>query len=141
MTEYALLLDNTFQEIRSFEEKPVDIPHKLATWHAVSRQQRPAPTLTQDPAESWSLVNGVWTQAWAMLAVSPEEVAERQQRAADSADTALVKADAFVQNFIAMTPSGVVTYVENNTANLAEVRDLLKKMALMLLALARKQYR
>jgi hypothetical protein len=141
MTEYALLIDNAFKEIRQYAEKPVDIPHKLATWHDVSRSSRPAATLTQDPAEQWSLINGVWTQVWAMVDVSAEEAARRQQREADAAALGAVKVDAFVQNFIAMTPAQVTAYVEGNTNNITEVRALLNKMALMLLALARREYR
>ncbi len=141
MTEYALLIGGEFQETRRFAEKPEDIPHKLATWHDVSRATKPASTLTQDPAEQWSLIDGVWTQAWTMVDVSPEEAAIRQQRAADAADREAVKGDTFVQNFIAMTPDQVSTYINANTNNLAEVRALLNKMALMMLVLARKQYR
>ena len=38
MAEYALLIDNTFKEIRNYAEKPDDIPHKLVTWHPVVRE-------------------------------------------------------------------------------------------------------
>jgi hypothetical protein len=141
MTEYALLIDNAFKEIRQYAEKPVDIPHKLATWHDVSRSSRPAATLTQDPAEQWSLIDGVWTQVWTMVDVSAEEAARRQQRADEAAQKEAVKIDTFVQNFIAMTPDQVSAYINNNTNSLAEVRALLNKMGLMLLALARREYR
>lgn len=141
MTEFALLIDGQFKEIRNYAEKPADIPHKLVTWHDVLRASRPAATLTQDPAESWSLIDGVWTQAWAMVDVSPEEAARRQQREADAAAREAVKIDAFVQSFIAMTPNQVSNYINNNTNSLAEVRALLNKMDLMLLALARREYR
>jgi hypothetical protein len=141
MTEYALLIDNQFQQIRNYAEKPADIPHKLVTWHDVSRASRPAPTLTQDPAEQWSLIDGVWMQSWSMVDVSPEEVAARQQRADEIAQREAVKIDTFVQSFIAMTPNQVSTYINNNTNSLAEVRALLNKMGLMLLALARREYR
>ena len=110
--------------------------------HPVTAVVRPSSTLTQDAVEQTpQLINGQWTQVWAMVDVSPEEAARRQQDAADAADTAAVKADTFVQNFIAMTPAQVSAYVENNTANLAQVRELMKKMALMLLAVSRQQYR
>jgi len=102
----------------------------------------PEPTLTQDPEElEPQIINGQWTQVWAMVAVSPEEAARRQQEAQEEVNTAAVKADTFIQNFIGMTPTQVEAYVTNNTANLAQVRSLLTKMALMLLALARKEYR
>jgi hypothetical protein len=110
--------------------------------YPVTAVAQPAPSLTQDAVEQTpQLINGAWTQVWAMVDVSPEEAARRQQAAADAADAAAVKADAFVQNFIGMTPAQVTNYVENNTANNAQVRALLTKMALMLLALARREYR
>jgi hypothetical protein len=141
MTEYALLIDGVFKEIRRYESQPADIPHKLVTWHAVSRSTKPDSTLTQDPAEQWSMIDNVWTQSWTMVDVSAEEAALRQQRAADQAHREAIKIDAFVQNFITMTPDQVTNYVTTNTNNLAEVRALLNKMALMLLALARREYR
>lgn len=110
--------------------------------YPVAIVQRPSSTLTQDPVEQMpQQINGVWTQVWALVDVSPEEAARRQQDATDVAHAAAVKADAFVKNFIAMTPAQVESYVANNTANLAQVRALLNKMALMLLALARREYR
>jgi hypothetical protein len=99
--------------------------------YPVTLTEKPAPTLTQNPTEQTpQLINGVWTQTWGMVDVSAEEAEKRQ-----------IKADAFVQNFIAMTPAQVEAYVENNTGNLAQTRALLNKMALMLLALARREYR
>lgn len=38
MNEYALLIDNKFKEIRRYQEKPVNIPHKNVTWHDVVRE-------------------------------------------------------------------------------------------------------
>lgn len=38
MKEYALLINNVFQEIRSYNSKPVDIPHKKVSWHPVIRE-------------------------------------------------------------------------------------------------------
>lgn len=108
----------------------------------VTQVVRPDPTLTQDPVEQTpQLINGQWTQVWGLVDVSPEEAARRQQEAADAIAAAAIKADTFVQNFIAMTPAQVTSYVTNNTANLAQTRALLTKMALMLLALARREYR
>lgn len=99
--------------------------------YPVTETAKPAPTLTQNPVEQTpQLIEGVWTQVWGMVDVS---AAEAERRA--------IKEDAFVQNFIAMTPAQVTAYVEANTNNIAQVRALLNKMALMLLALARREYR
>lgn len=38
MTEYALLIAGQFQELRSFEEQPSDIPHKNVEWLPVERK-------------------------------------------------------------------------------------------------------
>lgn len=110
--------------------------------YRISLTERPASTLTQDPVEQTpQLVNGVWTQVWAMVDVSAEEAAKRAQKAADQEEQAAVKADTFVKNFIGMTPAQVETYVANNTANLTQVRALLTKIGIMLLLLAKREYR
>jgi hypothetical protein len=38
MTEYALLIDGAFKEIRNYAEKPADIPHKNFMWLDVLRE-------------------------------------------------------------------------------------------------------
>lgn len=60
---------------------------------------------------------------------------------AEAAIKSSVKADTFVQQFISMTPSGVAAYVDGNITDLASAKLLLRRMALMLLLLARKEYR
>lgn len=39
MTQFALLIDGQFIEIRQYAEQPVDIPHKKVTWHEVVRRK------------------------------------------------------------------------------------------------------
>lgn len=110
--------------------------------YGVSPTAKPATTLAQNAVEAPPvLVGGVWTQAWAIVSASAEEVAARQKQAADEAAAAEIKADAFVTSFIAMTPAQVSTYVDNNTANLTTMRALVKKMALMMLLMARREFR
>jgi hypothetical protein len=102
----------------------------------------PNSTITQDPAESVPVnINGVWTQTWVMVNIPVNEAEARQRNADYAAERNLIKADTFVQNFIAMSPSQVTDYVNNNTANLAQVRSLMAKMAVMLLLLAKNEYR
>jgi len=55
--------------------------------------------------------------------------------------TAAARADAFVQNFINSTPTQVVNYIDTNVTDLASAKTVLKKMSLMLLLLARKEYK
>ena len=51
------------------------------------------------------------------------------------------KADAFVQSFINMTPAQVIAYVNSNVTDLASARTLLTKMALMMLLIAKKEFK
>lgn len=87
------------------------------------------------------LVGDVWTQAWSVVTASAEEIASRQAAAADAAAKAAVKADSFVGTFIAMTPAQVETYVQNNVTSLATAKDVIAKMGVMLLLLARREFR
>lgn len=82
-----------------------------------------------------------WAQRQLGIRTSPEYLAKVAQWKAYAAALTAVKADAFVQNFIAMTPQQVANYVDANTETLAETRALLKKMGQMLLVLARREYR
>jgi hypothetical protein len=38
ITEFALLIDGEFKEIRRYDTKPEDIPHKKVVWHPVVRE-------------------------------------------------------------------------------------------------------
>ena len=126
----------------SYPSEPND--ERLAAFgvHVVAPTAKPATTLTQNVIETTPVLDaGVWKQAWSVVAASAEEIAARQTNAADDAAAAEIKADAFVTNFISMTPTQVATYVDNNTATLAAMRALVKKMAVMLLLLARREFR
>jgi hypothetical protein len=41
MTEFALLIDGALREIRHYDERPPDIPHKKVSWHPVVRHEGP----------------------------------------------------------------------------------------------------
>jgi hypothetical protein len=60
---------------------------------------------------------------------------------AEAAIRSTVKSDAFVRQFMEMTPAQVATYVDAQVTDLASARLLLKRMAVMLLLLARHEYR
>lgn len=51
------------------------------------------------------------------------------------------KLDAFVQQFVDMTPQQVLTYVDANVNDLASAKLLLKRMAVLLLVIAKKEYK
>jgi hypothetical protein len=58
----------------------------------------------------------------------------------DAAKTA-AKADAFVQQFVDMTPAQVSAWFDANVTDLASARTAMKRMALMLLLLAKREFR
>ena len=51
------------------------------------------------------------------------------------------KADAFVQQFVEMTPAQISTYVDGNVTDLASARLLLKRLSIMMLFLAKQAYK
>ena len=80
-----------------------------------------------------------------MITIDPVKAAARQAEATKKAAVAQAKtdakADAFVQQFVDMTPAQVIAYVNGNVANLADAKQLLTKLALMMLAIAKEQYK
>lgn len=140
----------TLSHLRS-DNPQVSFPRAFDGWeteygvYPVALTGRPAPSdpLTKDVIEGEPVltVDGAWVQTWAEVDADPVEATARQQEATDTADREAVKADDFVARFLAMTPAEVADYVDNNTASLAAARTLLKKMALMLLLLARREFR
>ena len=70
--------------------------------------------------------------------MTPEEVAARSKAIAYEAATAEVKADSFVDIFLDMTPQGVEQYIDGAVTDMASAKQLLKKIGIMLLILARR---
>lgn len=68
------------------------------------------------------------------------EQLEATRYAATVAARNAIKIDAFVQSFIAMTPAEVDAYVQANVNNLADAKSLLKKLSVMVLLLARREF-
>lgn len=68
---------------------------------------------------------------------------QREAKRAES-DAALkdnTRADAFVQQFVGMTPAQIEAWIDANVTTLAQARTLFKKLSIMLLLLARERYR
>lgn len=82
-----------------------------------------------------------WEQAWSVVPASAEQIAKRQAIADDVTSLNAAKADAFVRNFISMSPAQVATYIETNVTDLASVRNIMQKMALMMHHTARRAFR
>ena len=52
-----------------------------------------------------------------------------------------IKVDPFVQTFINMTAAEVTSYINTTVTDLASAKNVLQKLALMLLYIAKKEYR
>ena len=105
---------------------------------------RPAPSnaITKNVVESTpTLVKGAWTQTWTEQDATADEIAARQKRATDVTDKGAIKAVPFVSTFIDMSPDQVSSYIQANVTDLASAKDLLDKVCLMLLLLARREFR
>lgn len=81
-----------------------------------------------------------WVDGQTITVVAVPLTPEQQQAALDTAHRVEIK-NAFVEQFISMTPAQVTNYINNNVTNLASAKDVINKMALMLLLLARREYR
>lgn len=102
----------------------------------------PSDTVTKNVVEATpTLVNGVWTQTWREVEASPEEVTKRDKRNREISDRNTLKSDAFVSRFIDMSLEELSTYVDNNTGNINEIRALLKKVVMLQLLQARREFR
>jgi hypothetical protein len=143
VTEYPY----TFRDLRSsnpgisYPAEPTDA--KLAEWgvYAVTPVARPAYDVNFLIREGTpTLIADVWTQTWEQVSATAEQIANRIADAKTESEQAEVKADAFVQNFITLTPAEVSTYVDANTQDVAEVRALLNKISIMMLLLARERF-
>ena len=82
----------------------------------------------------------VWLQMWEETPASAEEIAARQAREKTKAERLEVKQDTFVNTFISMSPAQVNAYVDNNVTDLASAKNVLNKLALMVLLLAREEF-
>jgi hypothetical protein len=72
---------------------------------------------------------------------SAAQIAQEAERDLQIQWRAEIKAEAFVAQFIAMTPADVDAYVTTTVTDLASARTLLRRMAKMLLLLARREFR
>lgn len=73
-------------------------------------------------------------------ALTAKELAVRTKQTARAQAKAEAKTDTFVQTFIAMTPAEVAAYVDSNVTTLSEAKALMKKLALMLLFVAKENF-
>jgi hypothetical protein len=95
---------------------------------------------TQVLVPAYHLTNTELRVTYAVRGKTLEDLAREQLAQAKKTAQSLAKADAFVQQFVSMTPAEVTAYVEANVTSLVEAKALLSKMALMLLVLAKNQF-
>lgn len=84
-----------------------------------------------------TLVNGQWTQTWAEEPLPPEQIAQLQKAAEQQQVEDDARADAFIQQFVQYNAQQVQNYVDTNVTDLASAKAVLKKLALICLALAK----
>ncbi len=72
---------------------------------------------------------------------TPEHLAAMAQREADLAAKASAKADNVIQYLVTHTPEECAQYVQDNVVDLASARAFLKKVAMALSVLARRDLR
>jgi hypothetical protein len=151
---YALTENNqiktypyTYQMLRR-DNPNVSFPREVGPWISgyniveITSAARPNPSsINVNVVEDIPvLVNSVWTQSWKEVPASAEEIAERTKEQTENNIKIEAKADAFVQQFIEMTPQQISNYIETNVTNLASSKTVLKKLAVMMLLMARREF-
>lgn len=110
----------------------------------VAEIPRPSPSnpLTKNVVEATPVLVGTkWTQTWEEFDAPAEQVALRQEEQREGENRTVIKADNFVQAFINMSPAEVTAYIDANVTNLQSAKNVINKLALMVLLLARREFR
>lgn len=105
---------------------------RLAEYGVLPVQPTPAPDVPLDKnlVETVPLyAGGVCTQQWALIDATAEQIAERQEIAAQLVEFDAAKLDAWIVQFMAMTPAQAQQYVLDNGATLAAVRTNVGRLA------------
>lgn len=130
--------DGTIGATRDFDVAPTLAPNK-GKWLPDNPPAFNPATHVRNRAAVQSM--GALSIAYTIASRPPAEIAAEAAQAALQSERQDIKADAFVQQFVDMTPPQVIAYVNNNVANLADAKQLLTKLALMLLVIAKEQYK
>lgn len=83
---------------------------------------------------------GVWQQVWSLVDASADQIAARQEEAAQAQEFDAAKLDAWIVQFLAMTPAEAQTYINGNSATLAALRTNVARMAYALRVLVRREF-
>ncbi len=105
-------------------------------------QPNPSDPITKRVVEVLPVViNGVWTQTWTEVNERAGIVLQNQRDALDEGHRTSIKADSFVTQFVNMTPAQVTAYIDAKVTNLASSKEVINKLALMVLLLTRREFR
>lgn len=142
-TEWSSQLRSQGVSGRRLNQMPLE---RLAEYGVYKVQSAPPPP-TSDTARKRvvevdpTLQDGEWVQTWGEENIDPSEVESRLRGAQMNETLQEVESDPFVKTFTKMSPTQVRGHVANNVNNLADAKALLEKMALMLLFLAKRNFR
>jgi len=125
----------------SYPRDPDDTKLREFDVYLVNETAKPAYDMTKNITEGTpQTINDVWLQMWEETPASAEEIAVRQAREKTKAERIEVKQDTFVGNFISMSPAEVNTYIDSNVTDLSSAKNVINKLALMVLLLARAEF-
>lgn len=85
--------------------------------------------------------NGSWAETWTERDLTEEELTRIALEADNQAALDAVKLDQFVINFVGMNKAGVETYIDNQVTDLASAKEVIKKLSLICLILAKRELR
>lgn len=141
--KFALIINNEIKEYREYPSQPdCKIIGGLPVIRPVVEGTKPAfDPQTEQLAKTETIQPTQVDWTYSVVPLPAETIAANQQAAADAQARLDVKADAFVQTFIEMTPAQVTTYITNNVTDLASAKSVINKLALMVLFLAKREYR
>lgn len=143
MTRYARIVNGAVAEFPySVQKLRLDYPdtsfadvipeERLAEYGVLPVQPTMPPDVPLDKnlVESVpSYAGGVCTQQWTLVDASAEEIARRTELAAQLVEFDAAKLDAWIVQFMAMTPAEAQQYVLDNGATLAAVRANVGRLA------------
>ena len=134
--------DGTLGQTRDFDIAPTLAPNK-GKWLPDNPPAYDPLTHSRVRSASQSVNNS--EIVYLVTPLDPQIIADREAAEAKRAEIAQAKANAradnFVQQFVNMTPAQLIAYVNANVSNLADAKQLLTKLALMMLAIAKEQYK
>lgn len=84
--------------------------------------------------------NGAWRQTWALVEATVGQIALRQERAAQASELEGAKLDAWIIQFLAMTPTEAQAYINANSATLAALRTNVARLAYAVRVLVRREF-